>query len=435
MTLNPSGLDGEYHRRAESEVTDTERVTTTSHPRITDQQSGLQSAQGQGRNHDVSSRQRPHSPVVCWMFDDAYLSVYENRDVFVNEGVPAAVAVPTQNLGTGSGNDERMTWAQVQELRDEGWEILSHGYNEVNFSGANEATIEDEIYLSMDEFLDHGILPSAHVYVGGATGGDTGRAIVSELYPFGWGVGGGAMNGTLGPYDLPRLETDNQVAESTIESEVDTAVADNTGLAINGHRIIQGTTSDENTSGDLETSTGKIQNIIDYVQASSATWGTPSDVLQQAKTPYRFESGGGFDYYGRSDGVERIDMPSGGTWELRDSGGSYIYNFKEDSHMRLAPQGDVRHEMRSGNNVSFFNSADSNVFQVKENGTVRTMGGTNFEVGGNAMYQPPKDVRNDVTNPFQGYEAYHDGSGSNTEGPAFYNGSAWVSQVDGSTIS
>lgn len=45
-----------------------------------------------------------------------------------------------------------------------------------------------------------------------------------------------------------------------------------------------------------------------------------------------------------------------------------------------------------------------------------------------------KDVRN-ISSPNQGNVAYHDGSGSNTEGLAAYNGSSWISQVDGSTIS
>lgn len=49
---------------------------------------------------------------------------------------------------------------------------------------------------------------------------------------------------------------------------------------------------------------------------------------------------------------------------------------------------------------------------------------------------PIDDVRN-ISSPAQGYVAYHEpsvNSDSNTEGPAFYDGTDWVSQVDGSTI-
>lgn len=45
-----------------------------------------------------------------------------------------------------------------------------------------------------------------------------------------------------------------------------------------------------------------------------------------------------------------------------------------------------------------------------------------------------QDVRN-ISSPSQGYVAYHDGSGTNTEGLAAHNGTDWISQVDGSTIS
>jgi len=45
----------------------------------------------------------------------------------------------------------------------------------------------------------------------------------------------------------------------------------------------------------------------------------------------------------------------------------------------------------------------------------------------------PQDVRN-VSSPSRGDTAYHDGSGSNTEGPAHYDGTDWISTVDGSTI-
>ena len=45
----------------------------------------------------------------------------------------------------------------------------------------------------------------------------------------------------------------------------------------------------------------------------------------------------------------------------------------------------------------------------------------------------PKDVRN-ISSPSEGWVAYHDGSGSHTEGPAHYDGTVWISTVDGSTI-
>lgn len=44
------------------------------------------------------------------------------------------------------------------------------------------------------------------------------------------------------------------------------------------------------------------------------------------------------------------------------------------------------------------------------------------------------DVRA-IPSPDKGYIAYHDGSGGGTEGPCFYNGTSWISLVDGLEIS
>jgi hypothetical protein len=43
------------------------------------------------------------------------------------------------------------------------------------------------------------------------------------------------------------------------------------------------------------------------------------------------------------------------------------------------------------------------------------------------------DVTNLPTTPVEGMEVYNDGS-TGTKGPAFYDGSSWISLVDGSTI-
>lgn len=52
----------------------------------------------------------------------------------------------------------------------------------------------------------------------------------------------------------------------------------------------------------------------------------------------------------------------------------------------------------------------------------------------NIIRYDAQDVRN-LSGVNQGYVAYHDGSGANTEGLAAYNGTDWISQVDGTTIS
>ena len=53
---------------------------------------------------------------------------------------------------------------------------------------------------------------------------------------------------------------------------------------------------------------------------------------------------------------------------------------------------------------------------------------------GEPTHYNPKDIR-DTPFPDEGLIGYHDGSGSNTTGPAFYDGSNWISLVDQTTIS
>lgn len=78
-------------------------------------------------------------------------------------------------------------------------------------------------------------------------------------------------------------------------------------------------------------------------------------------------------------------------------------------------------------------------FNTNKNLKSRT-NGADLDLDGNDIinhgvdkYQT-QDVRN-ISSPAQGHVAYHDGSGGNTEGLAAYNGTDWISQVDGTTIS
>lgn len=93
------------------------------------------------------------------------------------------------------------------------------------------------------------------------------------------------------------------------------------------------------------------------------------------------------------------------------------------------PSGDSRVELRTEDSSGWRStalSADHGGGATVHNGslTVQTY-----------LDLPPQDVRN-ISSPSAGTMAYHDGSGSNTEGPAHYtSGGSWVSTVDGTTIS
>lgn len=149
-----------------------------------------------------------------------------------------------------------------------------------------------------------------------------------------------------------------------------------------------------------------------------------------------------------SDGVAIVTGPNFSSWEAAGSftflGGDWhgmdqYQNDGANGHHRLYRVGangmgvfDI-HDIRSDDRVRFDgNSLTAPGFDGNSI-TANSITAGSISVDDTVRYIPV-DVR-DVGSPLQGYVAYHDGSGENTEGPAFYNGTAWVSQVDGNIIS
>jgi|GEM_PF-3145881 len=74
-------------------------------------------------------------------FDDVYANVYDVARPIMGD-MPAAVAVTTEWIeGTKPGH---MTWAQVRELYDSGWEILGHGTSHPDMTTLTEEELHAE---------------------------------------------------------------------------------------------------------------------------------------------------------------------------------------------------------------------------------------------------------------------------------------------------
>lgn len=97
-------------------------------------------------------------------FDDAFLSVFEHgRPVLAELGVPGTLYVPTNFPGSGVpfplpeaawiGSEHEaelavMSWDQVRQLRDEGWEIGSHTCSHPWLTEISEAQLGEELVRS-----------------------------------------------------------------------------------------------------------------------------------------------------------------------------------------------------------------------------------------------------------------------------------------------
>jgi peptidoglycan/xylan/chitin deacetylase (PgdA/CDA1 family) len=105
---------------------------------------------------------------VAVTFDDAYSSVFELAyPVLQALGMPATVFVPTDLVGTGEpmswpGIEQwlggphaheliGMSWAQLGELADAGWEIGSHTRSHARLTSVRDETLAEELNASREE--------------------------------------------------------------------------------------------------------------------------------------------------------------------------------------------------------------------------------------------------------------------------------------------
>jgi len=432
MTYDPidTNDDGVVDADVDNQSVSTDEVDSKIPLQDTRRQSNSQTLYGERASDVVNAVGSIQKPIVAWCFDDVPMSVYDERDIFnsSNADFGPSIGINTNNTDLA----DFLGWGEIDELVDTlGAYVLNHSANGDDFDTLSGDEKLDRVYDAAAEFLNNGYSPTEFVYPSNIPDQPEGPAAVREICHYAFAGGDRALVNQENPYNLPRFSTDNGVAEADIESAIDTAVANNTGLVLFGHEIITGTTGDE---GALETSRGKIQNIADYARANGAEMGTVEDVIKHSSMP-RMLGDGRASY--RVHGAHRFDLAAGEPWVIQDENGDLLVNARHSSgDMRLFPEAGLDIELAgfsvielADNILQLFDSGDNAFFDFRgDESKARTLNGSPIQYD-------PTDVRN-ISSPEQGDTAYHDGSGSNTEGPAHYtSGGSWVSDVDGSTIS
>src|SRR3712207_4348797 len=100
-------------------------------------------------------------PKLAVTFDDAFKSVFDlAAPVLARAGVPGTVFVPTAHAGArrmvwpgidqwvGTEHEdelEAMSWADLRELADRGWEIGSHTRTHPHLTTVDDRTLADEL--------------------------------------------------------------------------------------------------------------------------------------------------------------------------------------------------------------------------------------------------------------------------------------------------
>jgi peptidoglycan/xylan/chitin deacetylase (PgdA/CDA1 family) len=133
-----------------------------------------------------------NTKVVIINFDDSYKSQYTYAKPILDKyGFKATFFEVCNWVGSGSGDNTKMTWQDIAELHKEGYDIEPHTMNHPYLNKLSTAELNFEIGQSKQCLLDHGINP-ATIFA----------------YPYGEGSNISTVVNTVAKYyDLARTDT------------------------------------------------------------------------------------------------------------------------------------------------------------------------------------------------------------------------------------
>lgn len=198
-------------------------------------------------------------PMVSFVFDDGYATDYTiMRPLFDAQNEVATSAIITRSVGTGS----YMTWAQIESLDTDGWEIACHGG--WNAATLTEAQLRDTFDYNDSVFTAQGFTVNNLVYPG-KTHDELARQVASEYFRCARTANGYGLNPgyayeptahVLRTYALADKGIDDHTQLATYKAYVDSAEARNLWLIMSLH---------ETATADSDS----VDALIDYIQAKS----------------------------------------------------------------------------------------------------------------------------------------------------------------------
>ena len=204
---------------------------------------------GEIQGSELRTSSRSLQTLVTFVFDDGNETDYTlMKPLFAAQGEVACSAVVTSLIG----EVDRLTSAQIVELEDAGWEILSHTKTHANLTELTEAEILTELADSKTELEAMGLTINNLAYPYGAHN-ETVRRIAREYYRSARDDSG-TNPALLDTYRLSARVADDHTALATYQGYVDTAELYTRWLIFYLHE----TNSDDVTA---------LNTLIDYIQA------------------------------------------------------------------------------------------------------------------------------------------------------------------------
>ena len=182
-------------------------------------------------SHRIETPLGPRVPLVTFVFDDGDDTDYlVGKKIFQEQGSVACSAITTDWINT----EDHLTVAQIKELHDAGWEIMSHTASHPNLRSLTTKEVDAELSKSKVVLEDMGLTIKNMVYPYNRSN-ESVRAVTSRYYRSGRG-GSNAFNaGVVEPYSLKSFSMKHDIAR--MEELIDSAYKNKSWLIFYQHEI------------------------------------------------------------------------------------------------------------------------------------------------------------------------------------------------------
>ena len=281
-------------------------------------------------NINVDKAQGPYrvarTPMVTFCFDDGNdTDRTKALAVFAAQGEVACSAIITSVVGTGAV----LTWSQIAELEDAGWEIISHSVTGQLLAAANEATIITEMGDSLATLRAQGLTVESFAYPG-TSSSELSRGISPRYYRSARGRLVSLTQRNWSVLDTHLLTADSAAAtagdlatnEAAIKALIDDAYTAGQWLEIVFHQI-----NDDDAAA--------LDRIIQHTQDKSMPIVTRKQALDLRETVFQVGDifgGAGFGVGPRGEMIVASLLALGVHWI--EIGG-------EDNHVRINASGNL----------------------------------------------------------------------------------------------
>lgn len=228
------------------------------------------------------------TPILSIVFDDGLDDVYTDYyPILVAQGEVASIAINSSTIGTAG----YLTWAQVVELYNAGWEVINHGSTHTDLTGVSLAAARVIIEDGKAAIESHGIPVYGFAWPYSAWNNDLADIVrESHLYARnGGGVATSSANpilfgtvpttgGAMLTYALAATNTDDPAQQAAWLTDLTTATTNRQWAIFYWHEY-NGATDATNLNA-----------IIDQAQATAVPIRTMFSALDRVGNPYESSS-------------------------------------------------------------------------------------------------------------------------------------------------